>query len=753
MNSSELSEKIKKISKMLDAGKELIAEDPILEFQSLAGEVNKKINEIMVEGRDLKLGIVGEVKAGKSSFLNALLFEGEDILPKAPTPMTAALTKISYNSVPKAKIVFYDEDDWEIIKSKSQKYDDVLKRMYEQEKKLYEERVQKAKKNPAKPQKFPTFPSIKEFEKDNVEAIPTEYRACKEVYDLAQKNKIEIASLLGKEKEIVGDSGNIHEYTDELNEYVGAEGKYTAIVKYTEVQIDNKLLEGIEVIDTPGLNDPILSRSRTTQKFLIDCDAVFLLGYCGQFLGAEDMGFVLSSLPNEGINKAVLNGSKMDSAILQYPTKNSPTFKMAYLGTKKNCEDQAKENLTSCNVNSHNEKIINCLIESLPPKCISSLAFSVAKKMEKGEALNSQEQNLVSGMTSRYSDFSNTVDLFYGLSNIPDVKTEVFESTKAQKELIIADRIETIVKSQTVRFQSELENIAIQARANLSDLKKCDCDQLEERLENMKDGLDSVRIVVKNLFEKNAIDVKRTINDIAVEVELAMSKNMDIEVVHSTSTKHHSSTSGHLWRKHTDHWDEVIHNNTADVSDVDDNIRNYIINCMQIINANYKRLIDIDKFKNQVKETVIRAFDSSDKEFDESKILIPLENALARITLPSIDIKKEEYEKMLDGLIGSFVSRGSVKNDDIPQLKRAQDKVLSKISEDVVSLIKSQGDEMDRMLVSQGALFVDSIVNQLEKNQKKLEIMIRDKQQSMKKFEDFLDSITESKKILLDIGE
>ena len=46
--------------------------------------------------RLLKIGIVGAVKAGKSSLLNALFFSGQDILPKAATPMTAALTELTY---------------------------------------------------------------------------------------------------------------------------------------------------------------------------------------------------------------------------------------------------------------------------------------------------------------------------------------------------------------------------------------------------------------------------------------------------------------------------------------------------------------------------------------------------------------------------------------------------------------------------------------------------------------------------------
>ena len=42
----------------------------------------------------LTIGIVGQMKVGKSSFLNAFLFKGEPVLPKAATPMTSGLTII-----------------------------------------------------------------------------------------------------------------------------------------------------------------------------------------------------------------------------------------------------------------------------------------------------------------------------------------------------------------------------------------------------------------------------------------------------------------------------------------------------------------------------------------------------------------------------------------------------------------------------------------------------------------------------------
>ena len=78
----------------------------VQDFREKARLAERYAEEIMTQNRDLKIGIVGQVKAGKSSFLNALIFDGKSILPKAATPMTAALTKIRYAEQATAKGVF-----------------------------------------------------------------------------------------------------------------------------------------------------------------------------------------------------------------------------------------------------------------------------------------------------------------------------------------------------------------------------------------------------------------------------------------------------------------------------------------------------------------------------------------------------------------------------------------------------------------------------------------------------------------------
>ena len=92
-------------------------------------ELEKDIEQMSEDGRLLKVGVIGRVKAGKSSLLNSFLFKGESILPKAATPMTAALTVISYGKDFEAEVEFFSSSDIEEITKEAREYKSKLDRI------------------------------------------------------------------------------------------------------------------------------------------------------------------------------------------------------------------------------------------------------------------------------------------------------------------------------------------------------------------------------------------------------------------------------------------------------------------------------------------------------------------------------------------------------------------------------------------------------------------------------------------------
>ena len=96
------------------------AKDDISTLEKLVANFKYKTEDFYRTERKLNIGVIGQVKAGKSSFLNTLLFNGKDILPKASTPKTATLTKMEYSDRNIISIEYYSVDEWKILKENAE---------------------------------------------------------------------------------------------------------------------------------------------------------------------------------------------------------------------------------------------------------------------------------------------------------------------------------------------------------------------------------------------------------------------------------------------------------------------------------------------------------------------------------------------------------------------------------------------------------------------------------------------------------
>ncbi|GAA6945799.1 hypothetical protein VN0381_13830 [Helicobacter pylori] len=144
MNAQELIQKNALVEKVIkDQGLQekagpFISENAVIKTE----ELEETLRELQDTDRDLKVGIIGRVKAGKSSLLNALIFEGKEVLPKAATPMTASLTILKYAQNLSAEAQFYDEQDMEELKRDHERYEREFQRIVDEEVKKLEEKRQ-----------------------------------------------------------------------------------------------------------------------------------------------------------------------------------------------------------------------------------------------------------------------------------------------------------------------------------------------------------------------------------------------------------------------------------------------------------------------------------------------------------------------------------------------------------------------------------------------------------------------------------
>ena len=539
-------------------------------FKSRILKIKERIEESRKEGRLLKIGIVGEVKAGKSSFLNALLFDGEDILPKASTPMTAALTKIVYSEDNEAKIVYYSQKDWESIEEYSKEYDKVVEKEYEKYKDEIEEFNLKQKNNiefiPKEKKSKEEYK--KEYKNEFEKEMPEKYKACKELTELARNKKDKgIMEKLGK-TEIVK-SENLKK---ELEKYIGADGDYTSIVKYVELKMNQEVLKEFEIIDTPGMNDPIISRGEKTKDFLGNCDVVFLLSYCGQFLTQEDISFMSETLPCEGVKEVIIIGSKFDSGVLD--CNRTQNLKDAILISKNTYDKQASDNIDKSILSSPNSEILEKIKKSLPPVYTSALLFGCAVKIKKNEKYLKDEKHIMSRFDKQFKGMDlNDYKILLDLSGFIPINKKL-KTIRENKNKIINEKNKKIESIEKSHLLSLLEDINIEANLNKSDLRKYDKNDLETQLENITNTLNSTRINIKNIFELTSVDALKVLKNIEINLqkESTNTKYTYIDVKSKQDTKSCVINVGFLGLK-KDHYEKMEISDEANISNAKNNLR------------------------------------------------------------------------------------------------------------------------------------------------------------------------------------
>ncbi|GHR99809.1 hypothetical protein VN0754_12920 [Helicobacter pylori] len=142
MNAQELIKKSALIEKVLkeqglqEKARPFISDNAVIKTE----ELEKTLKEMQAKDRDLKVGIIGRVKAGKSSLLNALIFEGVEVLPKAATPMTASLTVLKYANTLSTEVEFYSLKDIAELKNEHERYVREFNRIVDEEVKKQKEK-------------------------------------------------------------------------------------------------------------------------------------------------------------------------------------------------------------------------------------------------------------------------------------------------------------------------------------------------------------------------------------------------------------------------------------------------------------------------------------------------------------------------------------------------------------------------------------------------------------------------------------
>lgn len=712
----------RQIEQTLSEHQELFDEGKFLDFQSVTTTLETEIQRAQQDARKLSIGIVGAMKAGKSSFLNACIFGGKDVLPKAATPMTAALTRIRYSETPQATVHFYERKDWEKIEDNAQKYEEQLNTKYSNYCKIYDRSHADSTEGVCSKQVFERTL----FQQDVSEVL----KSAKELTQMVGSNSA-ILEHLGDADVLDGD------IMAKLQDYVGARGRFTPIVNYVELEVNLPELEDLEIVDTPGLNDPIVSRSYATRQFLRACDVVILLSPCSQFMDANTVGLMANGLPDNGVRKVIVVGSKLDSGLLNEPKGSFAVASQhalnSYKGQFRNTMQQAMRN------NPRRAGIMEKISES-DLLFVSSTCSSMARKQKQHQPLSPAENLVLQNLHSNFPDFDETL-----LSSIGGINKvlKTLEAVRQQKAEIIHGRNNTLLETAQINHLRALDKIQQELSSSRTTLKNSTSEQLLQRTEAIQQVMESSRGKLMYIFDGAAIGCKNKVNQLLPQLTLEQQNHQRLDV-QTSSEEHHGVEGTGLFGLIKEHYSYTVTNNRVDVSEVVTNLEHHASTCQDTINQEFQYVFNREQLSHRIVEVVLDAFRKSDMEFDEDDIRLPLQNVLNELSSPEI---RFDYTTYIDKVESQFPS-GYAENDDIHKLKSLQTRLLNEIDQDMGQQLTAALQMAANMLNKQAVTFADRIQELLCGELEKLQGQIQERETYLAAYQQFDKTVQQMKKQL-----
>lgn len=446
----------------------------IIELESTFNEFKEGGESLLSDNEVLQIGIVGQVKAGKSSFLNSLFFNGENILPKASTPMTAGLTVLEFAEKNTFEVEYFNEKDWDIFVEQDQEYQRIAQEVREQQ------------------PDAPTIVLQKEIESRTSEK---------------QRSAHEMVSLCSSAaRQKVGARNDVKEFFDlkdlqnVLEQYVGAKGEYTSVVKSLYIKMNDERLRGVRVVDTPGVNDPVVSRENRTRTFLHACHGVFLLSASTDFLSAGDVSFLNSRIGGSGIGTVVLLASKFDSVLqdlgADLEMKNQGGGDLVELADtqKKKFKKRLRE---------LSDTIDEKLRGRIKLDTTAGIGFSIAQKSE--AQWDNVEQQVVKRMRHYFPEyFENDAELrqtFDALANIGDIRSSYLEGLFLQnKESIISEKVQAFFLQHKADIAETIGQMQQSFQLRREELQASSLEEIEKQKQQQAQLFEALQGEFSNIF-------------------------------------------------------------------------------------------------------------------------------------------------------------------------------------------------------------------------------------------------------------
>lgn len=663
----------------------------------LSRDIQTKLDKFRREDRKLTLAVVGCVKAWKSSFLNELIFQGKDILPHAFRPKTATLTKIEYDAHPHMMITYYRPVEWE-----------QLEKLAKQESSTRED-----------------------------------VKTAKELVNDVKNSGLDVKPYLAKGKEII-DMPDEKLMESVLDTYVGANGQLTPIVKSVTLCINRPELEGLSIVDTPGTNDPIVSRTQATKDFLAECDVVFFLT---KALDNQDVNLLQTQLPGQGVGDIRLIASKFDDVVLDAADSQN-SLEEVILAEKEKFQHNVEKIFTEHAeeyAKSGRTEFGKLMHSCTHPFFLSSLMHRMAKKTR--ERYTPLEENVFEELDYYHGDMSP--ELVAKLGDMTAIEKE-FQDIAAHKDEKLAASLQQTLPTFKRNLQTVLENLLKKARQHRLTLESHDQKEILVQKQAIADQILKLKGHVGDQFSQVMCDMESA--KVALVGELhSLASNRDVLVERSgteTHTKTRTVSDSHLLKpwtwfsSHEETYTYDTHYKYIATSDALESLRRYGHQIQQTTDQRMADSIDLKGLKGHLLQAIVNNMDTSSTDFNPDQLRLIVQDTLNQIELPVFQVSLDDY---LTNITDHFSGEVRDAND-----REALKQIVSKDASDLITVLSQQiAAEVKSFKEKLGQLqeqFVDILLKDVNAEFENLEKQAAEKEKSIEELKAYENLLLKYKK-------
>lgn len=650
----------------------------------------------------LSIGIIGQIKAGKSSFLNQLLFGGQPLLPEAATPKTANLTRIRHADKPRFTAHFYSPQSWA-----------ALERLAD---------------SPASDQAAKTARELVEQARRTHGAQIAQLLAQGEATLAAE----DIAGLLGR-----------------IGDFVAAEGRFTPLVESSELALPLPELEGIEIVDTPGMNDPVVSRTDKTRRYMAQCDVVFFLSQASKLLDENDQQLLATQLPAKGVKRLILVAAQFDAAILD-DGFNRPSLEACETRLRQRLGEHAQRNLERLAAQRERQGFgeVAALLRGIGAPLFAS-TYAQALAVLPPEQWNAGQHHLHRQFAELAQDRWNG----QGPSQADWLRIGGFDAINAALAQARADK-ETILAEQRAKLEKELagqwlrllDNLRALASERLRTLQTQELADLDAEDAALRQQIERISTVLVRYLHSQADQARRKTQSLHEELDALSQRASRLE--ERTGTRRHAykvKVSDSVWYKpwtwfsyHYETYYETESYQYLMLSDALENLRFYFAGLKTQLLEPFNALISSAALSAGLRRELLAVLDLEKRGdgLDARTLRAMIETALDRIEWPRFELAAPVPADVFSGFsteVTDYSQRQALRQrleETVVQLQRQVMQAL----EDGVRRACDQLDQVANQLT-------DALTASLDADRQRLRAAMADKKQQIARMQALLAEI------------